>query len=112
MTADNKNQALCKMILSQKERHVEGMVRVSTVDKAYYAVYKIEGNVSGNVFKFAGTTFVESISPPDFNWCLPAGEFRYSGPEGMSTLTGTWGANNDVAGGCPEGVKGDAKLSR
>jgi hypothetical protein len=110
-TGGNGESLAWTMTLTQNEGQVEGSIRMSSPDQQYFAVAKIEGQTSGRKFVFAGTQFVENLSGPNENWCLPAGKLQYSESNGVATLEGTWGSN-DVVDGCPEGSEGHVEVSR
>jgi hypothetical protein len=102
---------LFKMIFSQSGESVGGTIRMSSYDKAYYAVIKIKGETSDNRLDYAGTEVLENVPFPNGYWCLHKARLQYSRPNGIETLEGTWGSN-DVSGGCPKGSHGDIKVTR
>jgi hypothetical protein len=108
-STDSKQIFRYEWSISQNGQDVQGRIKLSTLDKRYYAVYKINGNLTGNVLSFAGNEFIENVPPPNSSWCLAAGNLKLSSKGDF--MEGIW-ESNPVPGGCPREAKGNVRLQR
>lgn len=95
--------------LQQKDEEVTGTIKVSLPDNTDSATYRIEGRIENNTLHFRGKQFV-AVADPDL-WCMVAGQVTLQQSNGRIQLSGRWGPNPDVEGGCESGG-GDIALVR
>jgi hypothetical protein len=74
-----------------------------------YAFYSMQGVVDRDRLIFAGSHFIENVSPRGSSWCLASGSLQIS--RDGRRLDGRWGPNN-VTGGCTQNSGGAVALER
>lgn len=108
VTSDS-GKILYRWLLTQNENSVTGTIRISTMDDSSYALYSIEGIVTGDELYFEGREFLEKT--PNSGWCMATGTLKYDSSDGIVTLRGYWGSN-PIRGGCPPGSEGSINLQK
>ncbi|CAM4400785.1 hypothetical protein [Zobellia nedashkovskayae] len=89
---------------------LEGIIKLSTFNKQYYAIYKVKGRMFDSKIFLEGYEYIENISGGGYNWCMASLNLTYLQKNNKDYLIGSWGANS-ISGGCPSG-SGDVEIKR